>query len=74
MATMLHQYGTTTRRGTQFDLRSPLRAAANAIMRAAAIANGTNISAERAQEHEALLREDARVHASVAGERYHNVV
>ena len=74
MATMLHQYGTTTRRGTQLDLRSPFRAALNAIMRTAEIVNGTDISAERAQEHEALQREDARVHASVAGERYHNVV
>lgn len=74
MATMLHQYGTTTRRQAGFDLRSPLRAALNAIMRTAEVVNGSTISAEAALDDEALKREDARVHAFAAGERYHNVV
>jgi len=74
MATMLHQYGTTTRRQAGFDLRSPFRAALNAIMRSAEVVNGSSISAEKALEDRAIQREDARVHASTAGERYHNVV
>lgn len=74
MATMLHQYGTTTRRQAGFDLRSPLRAALDAIMRSAEVVNGTNVSAEAALDDEAIRREDARVHAFTAGERYHNVV
>lgn len=74
MATMLHQYGTTTRQQAGLDLRSHLRAALNAIMRTAEVVNGTNISADAALDDEALKREDARIHAFVAGERYHNVV
>ena len=71
MATMLHQYGTTTRRQTSIDLRSPFRAALEAIMRAAEAVNGTEVQPETAVEDQANERQTANVHAYVAGERYH---
>jgi hypothetical protein len=73
MATMLHQYGTTTQRRSQFDLRAPFRAALNAVMQAAQMVNGTDVDAETAAQDGRRQRTWDRESAQVMHERHHHI-